>query len=185
MTIWSLRERKIVARCQGHNSWVSTVAFDPWRCDERTYRFGSVGDDCRLLLWDFSVGMLHRPRAVRSLCPQNIVEYSQKAQLADIYQTAPSQRSPTHQFSRTPTTHQSPPGRQRRQPDTVRFPTNGGHRRRLRSRRPASCGTQSTDRPIAPDHGMPAFHSLSESPEQNLTKHINSPKSWARTRSAG
>ncbi|KAF9889392.1 hypothetical protein FE257_007293 [Aspergillus nanangensis] len=63
VTIWSLPERKIVARCQGHNSWVSTVAFDPWRCDERNYRFGSVGDDCRLLLWDFSVGMLHRPRA--------------------------------------------------------------------------------------------------------------------------
>ncbi|OJK02380.1 hypothetical protein ASPACDRAFT_76763 [Aspergillus aculeatus ATCC 16872] len=62
VTIWSLPERKIVARCQGHNSWVSAVAFDPWRCDERNYRFGSVGDDCRLLLWDFSVGMLHRPR---------------------------------------------------------------------------------------------------------------------------
>lgn len=65
VTIWSFPEQKIIARCQGHNSWVSTVAFDPWRCDERTYRFGSVGDDCRLLLWDFSVGMLHRPKAVR------------------------------------------------------------------------------------------------------------------------
>jgi hypothetical protein len=54
----------LVARCQGHNSWVTACAFDPWRCDERNYRFGSVGEDCRLLLWDFSVGMLHRPRAV-------------------------------------------------------------------------------------------------------------------------
>lgn len=63
LTIWSFPERKIVARCQGHNSWVSAVAFDPWRCDQKTYRLGSVGDDCRLLLWDFSVGMLHRPRA--------------------------------------------------------------------------------------------------------------------------
>lgn len=63
LTIWSFPERKVVARCQGHNSWVSSVAFDPWRCDQKTYRFGSVGDDCRLLLWDFSVGMLHRPRA--------------------------------------------------------------------------------------------------------------------------
>ncbi|OJJ45447.1 hypothetical protein ASPZODRAFT_144077 [Penicilliopsis zonata CBS 506.65] len=63
VTIWSFPERKIVARCQGHNSWVAAVAFDPWRCDNRTYRFGSVGDDCRLLLWDFSVGMLHRPKA--------------------------------------------------------------------------------------------------------------------------
>jgi WD40 repeat protein len=67
VTIWSLPERKIIARCQGHDSWVSAVAFDPWRCDERTYRIGSVGDDCNLLLWDFSVGMLHRPKAVRSL----------------------------------------------------------------------------------------------------------------------
>jgi catabolite repression protein CreC len=64
VSIWSLSERLIVARCQGHHSWVTAVAFDPWRCDERNYRFGSVGEDCRLLLWDFSVGMLHRPKAV-------------------------------------------------------------------------------------------------------------------------
>ncbi|KEF52238.1 uncharacterized protein A1O9_11865 [Exophiala aquamarina CBS 119918] len=64
VTIWSLAERQIIARCFGHDSWVTAVAFDPWRCDERTYRFGSVGDDCKLLLWDFNVGMLHRPKAV-------------------------------------------------------------------------------------------------------------------------
>lgn len=65
VSIWSLEDSVLVARCQGHNSWVTGVAFDPWRCDERNYRFGSVGEDCRLLLWDFSVGTLHRPRAVR------------------------------------------------------------------------------------------------------------------------
>ncbi len=54
----------LVARCQGHHSWVTSVAFDPWRCDERNYRFGSVGEDRRICLWDFSVGMLNRPRAV-------------------------------------------------------------------------------------------------------------------------
>jgi WD40 repeat protein len=64
VSIWSLEDRMLVARCQGHNSWVTAVQFDPWRCDERNYRIGSVGEDCRLLLWDFSVGMLHRPRAV-------------------------------------------------------------------------------------------------------------------------
>jgi WD40 repeat protein len=63
VSIWSLADSTLVARCQGHNSWVTAVAFDPWRCDDRNYRFGSVGEDCRLLLWDFSVGMLHRPRA--------------------------------------------------------------------------------------------------------------------------
>jgi hypothetical protein len=58
----------LVARCQGHNSWVTAVQFDPWRCDDRNYRIGSVGEDCRLLLWDFSVSMLHRPKAVCSQC---------------------------------------------------------------------------------------------------------------------
>ena len=67
LSIWSLPDRQIVARCQGHDSWVTAVAFDPWRCDDRNYRFGSVGDDCKLLLWDFSVGMLHRPRGVSQI----------------------------------------------------------------------------------------------------------------------
>jgi catabolite repression protein CreC len=64
ITIWSVSERRIVARGEGHESWPTAVAFDPWKCDERSYRFGSVGEDCRLCLWDFSVGMLHRPKAV-------------------------------------------------------------------------------------------------------------------------
>jgi len=66
VSIWSFSDRRIVARCEGHHSWVTGVAFDPWRCDERTYRFGSVGEDAQLLLWDFSAGMLHRPKAVRT-----------------------------------------------------------------------------------------------------------------------
>ena len=61
VSIWSLADRALVARCVGHESWVTDVKFDPWRCDERNYRFGSVGEDCRLLLWDFAVGMLRRP----------------------------------------------------------------------------------------------------------------------------
>lgn len=66
VSIWSLAERRIVARCPGHHSWVTAVAFDPWRCDNRNYRFGSVGEDRRLLLWDFNVGMLRRPKAASS-----------------------------------------------------------------------------------------------------------------------
>ena len=78
VSIWSLTERRIVARCPGHHSWVTCVAFDPWRCDERNYRFGSVGEDRRLLLWDFSVGMLHRPKAVSVTARQrgSIVSYA-------------------------------------------------------------------------------------------------------------
>ncbi|KAG6024369.1 hypothetical protein E4U41_001799 [Claviceps citrina] len=63
ISIWSAADSALVARCQGHQSWVSSLAFDLWRCDERTYRFGSVGEDGRLCLWDFSVGMLHRPKS--------------------------------------------------------------------------------------------------------------------------
>lgn len=62
ISIWSAVDSALVARCQGHQSWVSSLAFDLWRCDERTYRFGSVGEDGRLCLWDFNVGMLHRPK---------------------------------------------------------------------------------------------------------------------------
>lgn len=63
VSIWSTSTRSLVARCQGHQSFVRSVAFDPWSCDERVYRFGSVGEDCRLLFWDFSVKSLHRPKA--------------------------------------------------------------------------------------------------------------------------
>jgi len=63
ISIWCVAEASLIARCQGHHSWVTSVAFDPWRCDDKNYRFGSVGEDCRLCLWDFNVGMLHRPKA--------------------------------------------------------------------------------------------------------------------------
>ncbi|KAK0707560.1 WD domain-containing protein [Lasiosphaeris hirsuta] len=63
ISIWCPSESALIARCQGHHSWVTSVAFDPWRCDDKNYRFGSVGEDCRICLWDFSVGMLHRPKA--------------------------------------------------------------------------------------------------------------------------
>lgn len=62
VSIWSIADRQLVARCPGHSSWVTAVAFDVWRCDGKTYRFGSIGDDCKLLLWDFDLGMLNRPK---------------------------------------------------------------------------------------------------------------------------
>ncbi|KAL8304973.1 hypothetical protein RB597_004066 [Gaeumannomyces tritici] len=67
ISIWCPAESALIARCQGHQSWVTSVAFDPWRCDTKNYRFGSVGEDCRLCLWDFNVGMLHRPKAAASI----------------------------------------------------------------------------------------------------------------------
>lgn len=62
-TIYSPLEQRIVARCQGHSSWVTGVAWDPWRSDERTMRFASVGEDCKLILWDLSSAALTRPKA--------------------------------------------------------------------------------------------------------------------------
>lgn len=46
---------------------VTGVAFDALHCDENKdfYRFASVGEDCKLLLWDFSVKALHKPKQVK------------------------------------------------------------------------------------------------------------------------
>lgn len=69
VTVWSVESLDAVARCQGHSSWVTAVAFDQQRCDERTYRFGSVGQDARLLLWDFSPNTLSLPRVINTSAP--------------------------------------------------------------------------------------------------------------------
>ncbi|URE43002.1 WD domain, G-beta repeat [Musa troglodytarum] len=61
--VWSTEDRKIVACGEGHNSWVSGVAFDSyWSApnsdgtgENVVYRFGSVGQDTQLLLWDLAM----------------------------------------------------------------------------------------------------------------------------------
>ncbi|KAK9940166.1 hypothetical protein M0R45_016839 [Rubus argutus] len=63
VTVWSMEDRKVVAWGEGHNSWVSGVAFDlHWSSptsdgteENLVYRFGSVGQDTKLLLWDLSM----------------------------------------------------------------------------------------------------------------------------------
>lgn len=74
--MWSVEQRAVVARGQGHNSWVNAVAVDPesptsaaetgeapprpsgsYAGDtppSATYRFASAGADARLLLWEFN-----------------------------------------------------------------------------------------------------------------------------------
>ncbi|KAL0309735.1 UNVERIFIED_CONTAM: putative catabolite repression protein creC [Sesamum radiatum] len=67
--VWSMEERKIVAWGEGHNSWVSGVAFDSyWNApssdgvsENVVYRFGSVGQDTQLLLWDLEMEELVVP----------------------------------------------------------------------------------------------------------------------------
>jgi hypothetical protein len=53
VNIFSPWEQRVIARCQGHSSFLSALAFDDLRCDGRTYRFGSVGEDNKLILVNF------------------------------------------------------------------------------------------------------------------------------------
>lgn len=63
MTVYSPLEQRVVASCAGHSSWVTSVAWDAWRSDHHSMRFASVGEDCKLILWDFSSAALTRPKA--------------------------------------------------------------------------------------------------------------------------
>lgn len=54
ISIWSFEERRLLARCYGHTSWVSKIVFDVKRCTDRSIRFLSVGQDCRCIVWEYS-----------------------------------------------------------------------------------------------------------------------------------
>uniref|UniRef100_A0A6P4EGY4 WD repeat-containing protein 20 isoform X2 n=1 Tax=Drosophila rhopaloa TaxID=1041015 RepID=A0A6P4EGY4_DRORH len=45
VTVWSLHERRVVARGQGHRSWVSVVAFDPYTTSYSNWDGGDFSDD--------------------------------------------------------------------------------------------------------------------------------------------
>ena len=78
ITIYSVQERRVIVRCEGHSSWVNKVAFDPFwkfkmpeeeggkpskltrrstltRRPLERYRFASVGSDCRVCIWDLEI----------------------------------------------------------------------------------------------------------------------------------
>ncbi|KAJ2992677.1 hypothetical protein HDV02_002903, partial [Globomyces sp. JEL0801] len=63
LSIYAFRGR-LLARCQGHYSWPTSISFDQWKCNDRHFRFGSVGEDTRLCLWDFSMSNLRRPKTL-------------------------------------------------------------------------------------------------------------------------
>jgi catabolite repression protein CreC len=67
VSIFSIPERRLVGRGVGHHSWVTGLAFDPVISTDRSYRFGSVGDDGRLLLWELSSGTLVMPKSTGKL----------------------------------------------------------------------------------------------------------------------
>jgi hypothetical protein len=50
VNIFSPREQRVIARCQGHSSFLSALTFDGLQCDGRTYHFCSVGEDGNKLI---------------------------------------------------------------------------------------------------------------------------------------
>lgn len=52
VTVYSLEQKRVIARAQGHRSWVSAVAFDWFLEAESCYRLGSVGHDTQICLWE-------------------------------------------------------------------------------------------------------------------------------------
>ncbi|KAF7804465.1 WD repeat-containing protein 20-like [Senna tora] len=86
--VWSMEDRKVVAWGEGHNSWVSGVAFDSyWSAPNSNdngesvmYRFGSVGQDTQLLLWDLEMDEIVVP--LRRCPPGGSPTYSTGSQSA-------------------------------------------------------------------------------------------------------
>lgn len=72
IAVYNFEKGQLVAHLQGHTSWVSGVAFDPWApsLDVETpsssplegergrYRLASVGQDCQGILWEVGAGLL-------------------------------------------------------------------------------------------------------------------------------
>lgn len=59
VSVFEPGEKRLVARLEGHTSWVSAVAWDETLCQKNRYRIGSAGQDAKLLLWDFALDVLH------------------------------------------------------------------------------------------------------------------------------
>jgi len=63
IALWAFKEKKLVVRGRGHQSWVSAVAFDSWSCTQDNYIFASAGQDTRIILWEFSKSSIPKPRS--------------------------------------------------------------------------------------------------------------------------
>ncbi|CAH1954693.1 unnamed protein product [Acanthoscelides obtectus] len=75
VTVYSLEQKRVVARAQGHRSWVSAVAFDWYLEVDSCYRLGSVGHDTQICLWELPEDNLvpPRPRVKRKPDPLQLV----------------------------------------------------------------------------------------------------------------
>ncbi|KAK1270385.1 hypothetical protein QJS04_geneDACA014103 [Acorus gramineus] len=92
--VWSMEDRKVVAWGEGHNSWVSGVAFDSYWSSPTSdgtgesvmYRFGSVGQT-QLLLWDLAMDEIVVP--LRRIPPGGSPTFSSGSQSAHWDNTCP------------------------------------------------------------------------------------------------
>ncbi|ODV89189.1 hypothetical protein CANCADRAFT_29099 [Tortispora caseinolytica NRRL Y-17796] len=62
--IWSVETMSPIARGLGHRAWVADIKFDLYKTTEECYRFGSVGQDGSITLWDFSLDLLNYPKHI-------------------------------------------------------------------------------------------------------------------------
>lgn len=58
VSIFDPVEGRLIARLEGHTSWISAVAWDDFHAAPQ-YRLASAGQDTKLLLWDFCLDSLH------------------------------------------------------------------------------------------------------------------------------
>lgn len=95
--IYNLETMDIVARLEGHRAFVLAVAFDIFQTEAATYRIGSVGEDGRIILWDFSPdtlphrlsGELKRPTMLGDSQVHPFVPHSDVPVIFPVAQSAP------------------------------------------------------------------------------------------------
>ncbi|KAF7266729.1 hypothetical protein GWI33_019969 [Rhynchophorus ferrugineus] len=75
VTVYSNEQKRVIARAQGHRSWIGAVAFDWYLEGEACYRIGSVGHDTQICLWELPEDDLvpPRPRVKRRSDPLQLV----------------------------------------------------------------------------------------------------------------
>lgn len=56
VTVYGLSEKCPVAHCEGHQSWISSIAFDSLSSVKGLCRLVSVGQDAQVCFWDVEVG---------------------------------------------------------------------------------------------------------------------------------
>ena len=63
-TIYAPLEPRLVARCEGHSSFLRGLAWEVDDDDEQDgIRFASVAEDCKMIRWELSPAALSRPKA--------------------------------------------------------------------------------------------------------------------------